>query len=152
MSEVSKLKLTDGNVVDLKDATSRTRIENIEKQIENIEVVDNKNNYSTEEIVVGKWMDGKKLYRKVLTLDISTPEGLNINVESLNISQITLIRGIFNDNQYNYMFPVPSYADGENRFCLFYNKTDKFVHYEGGTSYGINGKLIIVIEYTKTTD
>ena len=36
-NEVSKLKLTDGNVVSLKDATSRTGIENITKQIESLQ-------------------------------------------------------------------------------------------------------------------
>lgn len=36
-NEVSKLKLTDGNVVSLKDATSRTGIENITKRIEELQ-------------------------------------------------------------------------------------------------------------------
>lgn len=108
--------------------------------------------YSTDEKVIGTWIDGKKLYRKVLTLDISTSGGHNINVASLNISQLTLIRGIFNDTQYNYMFPVPDYGDDDTRFYLSYAMTEKNVHYETGARYGINGKLIVTIEYTKTTD
>ena len=111
------------------------------------------NSYSEEEINTHqKWIDGKDIYRKVLTLDVSTSERQNIDVASLNISQLTLMRGIFNDTQNSYMFPVPDYGDGDTRFYLSYNATEKIVHYEGGTVYGINGKLIVIIEYTKTTD
>lgn len=108
--------------------------------------------YSTTETRIGTWIDGKPLYRKVLTLDISKSGGHNINVASLNISQLTLMRGIFNDTQYNYMFPVPDYGDPDTRFYLSYDVINKLAHYETGAKYGINGKLIVTIEYTKVND
>lgn len=108
--------------------------------------------YSTSETVIGEWIDGKPIYRKVLTLDISTTGGHNINVASSNIAQLTTIKGIFNDSQYNYIFPVPDYGDGDTRLYLTYDVANKIVHYEPGAKYGVKGKLIVTIEYTKTTD
>ena len=47
------------------------------------EYIDNTNTYSTDEKVVGTWIDGKPLYRKVITLsDLRTDTYIQIEVAS----------------------------------------------------------------------
>lgn len=55
-----------------------------------IENVDNKNNYSTEEIIIGYWDDGRPIYRKLIVYSspISVSENTDISVPNFDLSQV----------------------------------------------------------------
>lgn len=59
--------------------------------------------YSTEEKVVGKWIDGKDIYEKVIeTGYLPNNSSINISVENLNIDNVIELRGMcYTDDKKN---------------------------------------------------
>lgn len=55
-----------------------------------IENADNKNNYSTEEIIIGYWDDGRPIYRKTIVYSspITVTENTDISVPNFDLSQV----------------------------------------------------------------
>ena len=58
----AKVDPITGSVSDTYNITDKTKNAPSIRLTE--EMIDKKNNYSTEEIVIGTWIDGKPLYRK----------------------------------------------------------------------------------------
>ena len=57
--------------------------------------VDSKNVYSTDEIVVGKWIDGKPIYRKVYEISSLPNNGrMNVDCNILNVQHVITMRGV----------------------------------------------------------
>ena len=107
--------------------------------------------YSTNETVVGKWIDGKLIYRK--TFD-------NISVTSSEYSVVPIATGLTIDNLIN----VSGYLVNNGRWIVTLNSVDiqyanmARVSYDKQTSslelitQNWTGTAIVTIEYTKTTD
>ena len=113
-----------------------------------------KNEYSTEETVVGTWIDGKPLYRKAFVTNISIINGItNIPHQISDIDMVKINSAIYR------------YKEGATNTLFF---TLPRVHSDGAYSIGIEvdnskiltrarytypmAKLEVVLEYTKTTD
>lgn len=103
--------------------------------------VDNSNSYSTQEVKTGgKWIDGKPIYRSILT----TTEilnggsvgwcGLESDIASLNIDSCIDCRGIQKDIGMRYL--------------QFMKDHDGIISYYSGIPVGTK----LILEYTKTTD
>ena len=101
----------------------------------------NFNKYSTTEEVIGTWIDGKPIYRKVVTLSTT---------KTIEMNGISISHGISNIN-------IPIDCKGiNNTACavsdLFWVNTKNST---SGTFYnaeGLEGVKFLVFEYTKTTD
>lgn len=119
--------------------------------------------YSTEEKIVGKWIDGKPLYQKTISTTISvdndlTQQSTDIDVSSLNIDKAIYWEGFIigngqtstfyrqaldiwggTDNNFKYIFEI--------FFQTKYNLriTTNRATLDGQTCY-------VTIRYTKTTD
>lgn len=115
-------------------------------------VIDTIRSYSTEETIVGTWIDGKPIYRKVFT-DPNNSWSANDNIigNITNFKEPTSIKAIaFNDMGLSGW--VENNEAGEFR-CYAYIKSNGEVHFyrndvRDGTSYPKK----VIIEYTKTTD
>ena len=98
------------------------------------------NVYSTEEKIVGTWIDGKPIYRKVLVTSflINGEEigwgGLESNVTSLNIDNCVSCFAIIEHNGMRHLQFIPDHGG--------------FISYYSGIPNGTK----VVMEYTKTTD
>lgn len=94
------------------------------------------NVYSTDETIIGRWIDGKPIYRKVFQKPAKT-----VDVSSLNIETPIKMEACMhlNDNAYIIKSGPES---GETRFCFMKNNTLQVTE----------GSLYAVLEYTKTTD
>ena len=115
--------------------------------------------YSTDEIRVGTWL-GKPLYRKVITdtLPAATTDGTFVN-KSINLSSLSMDTkfiklGYLYLTAYNNIFEIPintSVSDNVNYRTVvsFWGNTLEIRN--NFTSWN-NKDVIIVIEYTKTTD
>lgn len=113
----------------------------------------NKSTYSTTEQVVGKWINGKPIYRKVVNATKISGSTLLIPIKELNIDTI------FFDRTHSYIvttsaivYPFPyNYANTSDTYtaCERDGNNIKINSSEGAYS---NGQIILVIEYTKTTD
>lgn len=140
------VKIVDikGEQWDFKDEAARIKIETIEQK------VDKNFTYSTEEIDTGeKWINGKKIYRRVFTGDFGSIGGDFINLTSkisdvneTNIDTILSIwaRGTFNQNMNQFSSAFKCESRNDNNYYL---------QMVGGDLQNVN---IIMLKYTKTTD
>lgn len=119
----------------------------------------NKQVYSTEEQVIGTWIDGKPLYRKVLTLDTPAPGATShIYYNNPNVKEICSIQGTIYRKDRNIGIPIGS-RPSSNWHTFF---EDVYANYEGKMLIIITmgslwteanfGGLHVIVEYTKTTD
>ncbi len=120
--------------------------------------------YSTEEVDTGKtWIDGKKIYRKVLELNLDAGGSNLIDLSSLNISEVffDFSKSYYIWSQQNRIVPIvstdvasttsSSTVVAQNQIGIYYNTSEKILHCEFGNARPIR-KGIITIEYTKTTE
>ena len=117
---------------------------------------DNLHEYSTEEKIVGKWIDGKPIYEKVIYTDIRDRDWHNIQM-NVSIDNIIKLKGIlYQGNGYPYFIEVQgnTYPNAENRAMFLYKKDENYIRY--GVLYTqadlTSSYLYITIQYTKTTD
>ena len=132
----------------IKDQEARNKITVLEeKTTKNFE-------YSTIEQKIGKWIDGKDIYRLILTGDTKVRE-VFIDLTDKNIENVTKINGICLAND-TYFFPIPYYltttADTlrDTFTYINYGKKNKILFIQfGKTSFFDNIKFNVEIEYTK---
>lgn len=112
--------------------------------------VDKLSTYSTEEQVIGTWIDGKPLYRK--TFDLGSVENKTSYNTQISIETLVNIYGTGYLADYNQKIPIPfshTTADAYNIAIVYSN---------GNINFTIGNKLTkinntyITLEYTKTTD
>ena len=102
--------------------------------------------YSTDEIKIGEWINGKPLYRKTFNIPTIT-NGFSMPISELNHDTIVDIRGFgFNSDDNNRIQLY--YVDVSFRFICYTNTNKQIVF---TTSRDILNSYI-TIEYTKTTD
>lgn len=149
MAEVHIVDI-DGEQWDIKDLPLTTRVENLEaKTAKNFE-------YSTTEQEIGKWLDGKKHYRLIIT-GRTTTRVASVNLSDRNIAEVTKISGTLKARN-EYAFPLPYYyvEDVENL-----NKFFSYVYYDfrrgvldlllGQATYFDDVTFNIEIDYTKNS-
>lgn len=105
------------------------------------------NTYSTDEVRVGTWIDGKPLYRKVVTASASASSTFNIIDSSVNTIVKTTTYLTTDTGQ---VLPIPYYIDG-NTYGYGNNYQNNYIYTGKGTAFTA-GTLMVIIEYTKTTD
>lgn len=113
--------------------------------------IENKHKYSTEEKVIGEWIDGKPIYRKVFT-DPNNSWNTNDNIigniadfkEPITIKAIACNASLLGWVENN---------EGGNSRCYAYVKGNGEVHfYRNDILDGVLYPKKVIIEYTKTTD
>lgn len=116
------------------------------------------NVYSTEETVCGKWIDGKTIYRKVITGTLANESGNSIvfaSVPELKIDElINLYGNMIDKNKVAHLVFPMSYARTNGLFAavnMAYNAAAYTLDYHflnnGGDYAGCAAN--VVIEYTK---
>lgn len=116
----------------------------------------NKTNYSTNEQVIGTWIDGKPLYRKVIQSKTST----SINTEEITIFA-DYVKNIISVNGYldfgdgiGTKFPLNIYFESDYIVKTYWDAPSGVGRIRNiVTNSKITDKdIIFIIEYTKTTD
>lgn len=113
------------------------------------------NTYSTEEVRIGTWIDGKPLYRKVFTGTKVSGSNTTINISELNVDHIYFygsITGNADGSGGTYEFPINYYETSTAyiRVNLHRKYSNLTIKSSDGTYF--NGTFNLIIEYTKTTD
>ena len=110
--------------------------------------------YSTEEQVVGKWINGKTLYRKTLFTSLNSSTSGELG--SINdVDYINVVNGctIFINGSNTYYVPISTYETSTNFSKFFIQKntsTNKAnIKWAGNST---TGTIYATVEYTKTTD
>lgn len=106
-------------------------------------------NYSTEEIVIGTWM-GKPLYRKVLT---GTLPNTGTVVFSIQDAKITDYDG-FIQSKWDYWYKINDQYTTEQGYEIYsaLNSNRNELSIFCGSFYTTSSQYEITVEYTKTTD
>lgn len=130
---------TEQNIEDL-----QTNLTNLETQISDLV------EYTTDEIAVGKWIDGKTIYRKVFTgtstLNISTgitPDNI-IKMECLTHQSVGAWRTI------PWLYSLND-ATGNGTWTggFYFNDSDSTIRFQLGSNLTALNKVIVIMEYTK---
>ncbi len=113
--------------------------------------------YSTKEQKIGKWIDGKALYRKCLKLTSPSTSNTNTNIYAIteNIDTLVNIRGIVYNKGSSYKGSINSYITADDNIavwglCDTSGKITNIRCRASGTR--INSPMNVIIEYTKTTE
>ena len=114
---------------------------------ENLNEIQKGNVYSTDEIEIGKWIDGKKIYRKVITTNNITGNNIEIEHGIFNLKRVIKFDAIAsNDNGTAYPLNNKKYIIEINQI----NSTKIIVNINNAFSSG--WPICYILEYTKTTD
>lgn len=113
-------------------------------------VLNNKFNYLTDEVIIGKWINGENLYRKIIHTGeiLSTTKNVQHNIS--NMGQVVNLYGICN-TQGGVYFPLPR-LDSQNLdhfIALSINNTAIIV--EAGSDANFADSYVVV-EYIKNND
>ena len=112
---------------------------------------DNLHEYSTEEKIVGKWIDGKPLYEKTVSFGSGTLSNKAlVSFENMNIDKIMVISGTFED-RIDGQLSIPVSLDG-TLYVGFYCKRSGILLTFSGAFNGRISNAYAIIQYTKTTD
>ena len=107
--------------------------------------------YSTEEKVVGKWIDGKPLYEKTVYFGSGTLSNkASVSFENMNIDKIMVISGTFEDT-IDGQLSIPVSLDGTLHVGFYCNRRGILLTFSGAFNGRISNAYAI-IQYTKTTD
>lgn len=119
-----------------------------------INEVNNKFNYSTEEQVVGKWIDNKPLYRKVLsTVGLSGETKKAIAYNITNPDKIWIAGGFVYSNRRVVTLPMVGYnVDLSQKVDVWVETLENVVKLYSNGGWGNDWTFYIIINYTKTTD
>ena len=105
--------------------------------------------YSENEQRIGTWIDGKPIYRSLISKNKTLTHNDHIDVSKLNVDKVLRFIGSCKQTSTTspdeYPFP---YASSETSMACYYNRTGDLVRYVGTTIY----EACIMMEYTKTTD
>ena len=115
---------------------------------------DDLHEYSTEEKIVGKWIDGKPIYEKVIYTDITDRNWHDIQMD-VSVDNIIKLKGILYRGD-NYFMELQGnvYPNNVERGMVYYNKNSNYISYVVLYSF-VNlsyAYLYIIMQYTKTTD
>jgi hypothetical protein len=119
------------------------------------------NTYSTDETVIGTWIDGKPIYRKVIVGDVSTGDVVLIGE---TILEITEVKGMVKTSVGNTWVNINSntpfagyYTTAGDSYIVETDVSDGngallLIFRAGAGSPIVNKNYKIIVEYTKTTD
>ena len=136
--------------IELTSLATTNVTKNLQTQIDNIQ-----ENYSTNEQKIGKWIDGKPLYRKVIktTMAETSQSGTYVNKDVVTgihmdfgyVAKTILISG----TQY-MLLPYINNA-GYSTKCFMERKSSNLILANGNSIFN-NCEIYAILEYTKTTD
>lgn len=127
--EVAKSDIADGTIVNITDDDG------------NMVGARTTEIYSTDEIVIGKWIDGKPIYRKTFNnLNVSLVKG-NWTHTGVIINNINMVIGCkyYVVNNAILMYPVAVTLNNNEIDIANYNESSRVIS-------------ALIVEYTKTTD
>ena len=108
--------------------------------------------YSTTEQVIGTWIDGKPIYRKVIDFGALPDNTTKYVAHNIAFDNLIDVKAIAKRTTDSYSFPLPFvdiFGSTPSRIALAVNSSDVLIN-----TYIDRSNLIcyVILEYTKTTD
>ena len=140
-TEVAPHELTDAEMQEIMSTLPGTAVRKIK--------------YSTEEQVIGKWIDGKPLYQKTYSVTIPTRGNRTVIVIDATFDRIVNSKISANKVSGNDRWRFgssASYRFGANDIAVYVEGNTAYIGNESSAdSYG-GGDACVTLQYTKTTD
>ena len=129
---------------------SKSVIKDNEYKILNFKIprYENLKNYSIEEQVVGKWKDGKTLYRKVLDVGAVTTTEVQVNLNVSDVDNVIDFGGGGYMASGGHFLPWNFENSGGFTSCYYQASNKRFLLQVSTSSYNLSSGHIIVY-YTK---
>lgn len=112
------------------------------------------NIYSTNEIVIGRWIDGKPIYRKVLNsvgLAGNTKKSIAYNID--NLDKIWIENGFAINALRIVTVPMVGYnGNVSDKVDVWIEKQENVVKLYSNGGWGKDWTFYIILNYTKSTD
>lgn len=114
--------------------------------------------YSTDEKMIGQWIDGKPLYQKVITFTTpSSTTNTKVGTISSGADVKTMIGYVHETSNnihvsINWCIPDDSITNSHNYLCVYALGTDLYVVMGSGSSMYYRKPAYLIVQYTKTTD
>ena len=107
--------------------------------------------YSTTEKIIGTWIDGKPIYRKVLNVGTVTTQKTYITHNIANLGKLVNLYGTFNRDDNAQQIMPGNYTNWET---YLYDATSEYftINFSANQWSRNPYDIVIVMEYTKTTD
>lgn len=107
--------------------------------------------YSNDEQWTGRyWVDGKKIYNKVIVCNASNQFDFYIPLDISDYKQIVHIEIIGSYANSNTFFPIPSVAPSTGNYI--YNWAITNGNLRIFSTINITGDIAVIVEYTKNND
>lgn len=131
----------DDNVGDLSELNTNDK----SSVVNAVNEIENRSIYSTTEIEIGTWINGKAIYRKVIDLGAFKFINGNKSISIPNTPVDTLVSGkwCFKNND-NWYFEFSSINN-------FQWRNDTTLYYDGVESFTCQ-QMYVILEYTKSTE
>lgn len=139
-SDLDNVQVEEGSV-----ATEYKPFQNLDKTLDI---------YSTSEIRIGTWIDGKPIYRKTIlrtdAITADTEHVIDMNISNIDI--ITNISGVLSSSNKQVYRQINTYnLPNTNSSISMFAQIDGIVKIYAKENWG-SPNIIITLEYTKTTD
>lgn len=114
--------------------------------------------YSTTEQIIGRWIDGKPIYRKTVTFTNDTfVNNTALTTGISNLENVVRMECVVKNRQDNGWRNIPwLYNSGTSYPSAwtggFFLTSDHKIFFQLGSTLGSIYKIFATIEYTKTTD
>lgn len=149
--EDTKIWINTGEISPMHSEVVNSLSGNETAKAPSVQAVNNRFSYSTEEQIIGKWIDNKPIYRKVIIHSFkhiaSSSDYVDYQIAHNvdNLGQIINLRMFSSKNDW---FPCVSTS---GLFAIPVEVTNEYVILRNKDGWG-DRDFIIILEYTKTTD
>lgn len=123
--------------------------DNFNQMDEGIYELYNREEYSDTEKKIGKWIDGKNVYRKVVDFGTLPNNALKQVPHNINMSTPISARGIVYDYDNEQIFTIPSYNSANSTIAIWLDMNNICIY---TSSDRTNKYAKVILEYTKTND
>ena len=134
---------------------SSWKVNNVADAIESLKTLKGgSTNYSTEEQVVGTWIDGKPLYQKTYVYSSTIPNNTWVAIGTLSsdiVNNVHYIEGTIHDDNIAHKFMFGGRSGDSNTIALVNEEQSKLYIYASRVS-DTWSNAVVTIRYTKTTD
>ena len=114
----------------------------------NFNYLDEKNDYSLQEKIIGKWINGKPIYRKAF-VGTTNLSGNETTMNISNLDNLIKVDGVI--KTLGYINPIGIYTGTDNFISSYFNTTSNNLTLNYTDNYR-NKDYYTIVEYTKTTD
>lgn len=144
-----KLWVNNGEVASVASEVVNSLNGNETDKAPSVNVINKLITYSTEEQVIGTWIDGRPLYRRVI--ETTTPSSTDITYAIATLSSECRIR-LYNGYVYDggQVFPLNLYLGSEN-FYYSYGYMNEYRMKLTNTNR-VDKTCVLILDYIKTTD